>query len=41
MDVNRCGLQLLVAEQDLDHADVDLALQQVCREGVPPIPMTE
>ena len=27
-------VELLVAQQDLDHADVDLALQQVGGEGV-------
>jgi hypothetical protein len=29
------GLQPLVAEQHLDHPDVDLLLQQVGRKGVP------
>ena len=35
--VYRCRLQPLVAQQDLDDADVDLALQQVRGEGVPPM----
>jgi hypothetical protein len=30
--------QLLVAEQDLDQADVDLLLQQVSSEGMTPMP---
>ena len=34
MGVDRCRLELLVAQQDLDHADVDLALQQVGGKGV-------
>ena len=32
--VDRRGLELLVPEQDLDHADVDLLLQQVGGEAV-------
>ena len=32
--IERCGLELLVPEQHLDHADVDLLLQQVGGEAV-------
>jgi len=32
--INGCRLQLLVPKQDLDHADVDLLIQQVRGEGV-------
>ena len=31
------GVELLVAEQDLDHPDVDLLLEQMGRERVPPM----
>ncbi len=34
MGVDLCGTQAGVAEQDLDEADVDAALQQVCGEAV-------
>ena len=39
--VNAGRLQLGVAEQDLDHADVDLLFQQVRGEGMAPIPSSE
>ena len=32
--IERGGLELLVAEQDLDHADIDLLFEQVGREAV-------
>ena len=34
LGVKRSGLQSLVAQQHLDHADVDLLLEQVSREAV-------
>jgi hypothetical protein len=35
LHVERSGLELLVAEQHLDHADIDLLFEQVRREAVP------
>ena len=35
MGVARRGVQLLVAEQNLDHADIDLLLEKMGREAVP------
>src|SRR5215207_10659101 len=32
--IQRSGLELLVSEQNLDHADIDLLLQQVSGEAV-------
>jgi len=32
--VDRCGLQLLVPQQYLDHADIDLALEQMRGKAV-------
>jgi hypothetical protein len=34
LGVERSGLQLLVPEQDLDHADIDLLFEQVGGEAV-------
>ena len=34
-------VELLVPEQDLDHADIDLLLEQVRGEAVAPIPISE
>src|SRR5664279_4504750 len=34
MGIERCRLELLVAEQDLDHSDVHLLFEQVGREAV-------
>jgi hypothetical protein len=34
LGVDRCGVQLLVAEQHLDHADVDLLFQQMGGKAV-------
>ena len=41
LGIERRGLQLLVAEQDLDGADIYLLLEQVRGEAVPLIPSTE
>ncbi len=41
LGIECCRFQLLVAEQDLDHADVDFLFEQVRGEAVAPIPMTE
>ena len=38
--VQRGGLQPLVAQQHLNHPDVDLLLEQVRREAVPPMSCT-
>ena len=42
--IHRGGFELLVSEQDLDHADIDLLLQQVRGEtvaqGVTTLPIT-
>jgi len=35
------GVELLVSEQDLDEADVDLVLEQVGGEGMALIPISE
>ena len=35
--IDRCGLKSLVTQQDLNDADVDLALKQVRREAVAPM----
>ena len=41
LHVKRGVLELGVAEQHLDHADVDLLFEQVCRETVSLIPRSE
>jgi hypothetical protein len=41
LGVERGGLELLVAQQHLDHADVGLALEKVRGEAVAPIPTSE
>ena len=38
--VDHRGVEFLVAEQRLDDADVDLLLEQVGREAVPPMPIS-
>ena len=40
LDIEGCRFQLLVPEQHLDDADVDLLFQQVGGETVAPVPMT-
>ena len=32
--IHRCGLELLMSEQDLDHADIDLLLKQMRGKAV-------
>ena len=39
--IHRGGFELLVPEQDLDEADIDLLLEQVRGEAVAPIPISE
>ena len=39
--IHRGGLELLVPEQDLDDADIDLLLEQVRGKTVPFIPISE
>ena len=41
LGIERRGLQLLVAQHDLNHPDVDLLLQQMGCKAVAPIPMSE
>jgi len=40
LGVDHRGVELLVTEQRLDDADVDLLLEQVGREAVPPMPIS-
>jgi hypothetical protein len=36
--IERCGLQFLVTEQHLNHADVNLLLEEMGGEAVAPMP---